>query len=316
MKLLTAAFLLAALPLWADDIIICGTGGEPEFDERFQSWGNRLKTVLVDKLGREEDQVQLLMPGKGGTLKNIRKVMDKLAGSHDKDQDLFIYLIGHGSYLREEAKLQIEGPDLSAEQLAAMLAPIPARRVVVINGASTSAAFINVLSAKDRIICTATKSVYEQNATEFMAFFIQGLEEGLADTNRDQRISVWEAAEQAAALTESFYAGEGLIATEHAILDDNGDALGTRLHLDPTRETEVRENPQADGDMAKETFIKDFTFPKTAPKQLVDDYLALMNQVEKLKDQKKRLPKAEYYDRLEKLFLKAARMHREIRTYE
>ena len=49
-----------------------------------------------------------------------------------------------------------------------------------------------------------------------------------ADQNKDERISMLEAFEYARVRVEQTFETDGLIATEHALLDDNGDGRGTR----------------------------------------------------------------------------------------
>ncbi len=306
-------------------VILCGSGGEKEYTPRFREWGRRLRDALAVRLGAAPANVSLLTesetesppPGTTTSLESIRAVFQTLAQSGATD-DVFVYLIGHGSYLKSESKFQIPGPDLTAEAFEAMLAELPAKRVIVIDGTSASAGFINVLSAPNRIICAATKSATEVNATEFMRLFIEAIEDGSADRNRDERISVLEACEQAAALTDSFYTSSTLIATEHAILDDNGDGLGTRLPI----QIALQDAPPAatplstpDGALADSVFLKDFSFPANAPKELTDAYLATLDEIKALKSSKTQKAEADYYAALEALLLKAARTNRDIRGF-
>jgi hypothetical protein len=189
---------------------------------------------------------------------------------------------------------------------------------VVIDSTSASAGFINALSGPDRIIASATKSVSEVNATEFMRLFIEGLEDGSADRNRDERISVLEACEQAAALTASWYSAESLLATEHSILDDNGDGLGTRLPIDPVLNEALPGEPAADnvdGALAAQVFIKDYSFPAGVPQEMIAAYLAALDEVKALRARKGTLAEPDYYAQLEPLLIQAARAHRDIRTY-
>jgi hypothetical protein len=127
--------------------------------------------------------------------------------------------------------------------------------------------------------------VDEKNATEFMEHFVQGLEDGSADQNRDERISVLEACGQGAVLTAASYLGQGLIQTEHALLDDNGDSLGTRLPIepdDPAKSAPRTPPPPKDGADAGLCFVKDFLFPPSVPKDLIESYRSALNEVEKL----------------------------------
>ncbi len=304
--------------LLADHVIICGSGGDPEYRERFTNWGSQLKMWLRENTDRN-DGVHLFQEAGGAddtadgftSLETLQSFFQKLAKEHSPDKNLFIYLIGHGSYLQDISKFQIPGPDLTATELNRLVSTVPSENVVVVNAASSGAGFINELSGPHRIICTATRSVGEKSAPQFMAHFLEGLKDGSADRNRDTRISVHEAASQAAALTEAWYVGTGLIATEHAILDDNGDSLGSRLHdLDrgPDR-------PKNDGERSKKVFIKPFSFPPQAPQELITSYLEAMKEVEALQEKKGALSQEAYYGQLEQKILAAARLHRKIRNF-
>ncbi len=295
------------------DLIVCGSGGDEEYSARFSEWGERLRKVLVEGLNHPEESVRLLTESGAdeagvSSLEGIRAAIGQYAQRVTERDVLFLYLIGHGNYRRGAAKLNIPGPDLSADDLAIMLEEVSAGRIVVVNAASTSAAFINVLSGDGRIICTSTKSVEERNTTRFMAFFIQALEEGSADQNRDDRVSVLEICQQASSLTQAGYAGEGLIATEHALLDDNGDGLGSRLPLAPAA------GEGSDGGLAADCYLKDFQFPAGTSNELIDAYRTALREVEAFIAGKPEGGGDAYYARLETLLVKAARLHRKIRS--
>ncbi len=306
-------------------VILCGSGGQPEYTKRFRQWGDRLKEALVTQLDVPASRVILLTEPKSEdsqsptatNIENIRAVFEGLGPQLLPTDDLVVYLIGHGSYLKETSKFHIPGPDLTAAALDGMLAELPARYTLVLNSTASSAGFVNVLSGANRIICTATKSVSEFNATEFMRFFIEALEDGSADRNHDERISFLEACEQAAELTASWYASENLLATEHAILDDNGDGLGSRLPI--AAYFDEGRDPDAalvfDGSLADQIYLKDYAFPDDAPQELIDTYLSALKQVEGLKQKKDQMAETDYYAELERLLLEAARANRDIRSY-
>jgi len=331
---LTVAFAIAvtgSVQAEGYHLVLVGSGGTAEYTTKFQEWGERLRAAIVTQLEAPADQVAVLTETgsvvteatTGIDRETIAAAFSQLQKKIGPDEDLYVYLIGHGSYIKDESNFHIPGPDLTARELDALLESLGNGTTIVINSTSSSAGFINELSAPDRIICTATKNVSEVNATEFMRFFIEAIEEGSADRNHDERISVLEACEQAAELTASWYSSENLIATEHAILDDNGDGLGSRLPIDVFFEEsddtadggDETPDHELDGALAMRTYMKDFSFPENAPQELIDRYLDTLDAVEALKRRRDAFTEDAYFLELEKLFLDAARANREIRSY-
>jgi hypothetical protein len=320
---LLAVCCLIAFAAHADTrhVIICGSGGEPEYVAKFRDWGLRLYTVLAGYAGNNPDHAVLftengpsdlpleLAGAQQSNLENIRAVFAQLEAAMSPEDDVIVYLIGHGSFRRDEAKFMIPGPDLSAGELREFLDRLDARRAAVVNGSSSSAGFINVLGSAGHVVCTATKSADERNATEFMRFFVESLEDGSADQDHDGRVSIFEVCNQAAARTAAWYKNEGLIQTEHALLEDNGDGLGTRLPLEGQQD----DDETVDGARAKNIFVKDFVFSPSIPPELIKDYRDALHAVEELKRAKSSLPESDYYAELEALLLQAARANREIR---
>jgi len=307
-------------------IILCGSGGDKAYQEKFAAWGARLRTTLADQLGQPAERIVLLTeaadsattPARVSDLETIRALLKETADALAPDDDLFVYLIGHGSHWRGVSRFHVPGPDLTADDLAAWLEGVRARRVVVVNAASSGAGFLNALSRPGRVICTATRSVDERNAPEFMEGFVKALEDRSADQNRDERISVLEACRQAAALTDAFYTGRGLLATEHALLDDNGDRLGTRLieaaQTEPPPDAPTTGTAESlDGAAAADCFLQDFSFGPDVPRELVDRYRSILHRIEELKAGKAAMESEAYYAALEALLVEAARTHREIR---
>jgi hypothetical protein len=290
------------------DVIISGRGGEEEYAERFDDWGQRLRGVLIGQCGHPEANVLLLNEtgeeaNGTSTIKGIRNVFRSLSERITPDDDVFIFLIGHGSYRRQVAKLNIPGEDLTAKDLDGFLKTLSAGRIIVVNGASMSAPFVNALSGDGRMICASTRSTDQRNATQFMRFFVQALEDGSADQNRDDRISVLEICTQASSLTDAWFLSEGLIATENAIIDDNGDGLGTRL-------SDIGEG---EGMLAGRCFLRNFRIPKGASPALVAAYGKAIDEVQALVKKKATMDSATYYQLLERELVKAAKLNREIR---
>ena len=135
-------------------------------------------------------------------------------------------LIGHGTFDGREAKFNLRGPDMTDLELSEWLAPYK-RPVVVINCASASGPFINRLSGSNRVVITATKSGYETNFARFGQYLAEAIADPHADLDKDGQVSLLEAFLTASSRVDEYYRTHSQLATEHALLDDNGDRLGT-----------------------------------------------------------------------------------------
>ncbi len=139
---------------------------------------------------------------------------------------VWVVLIGHGTFDGREAKFNLTGPDLGVEDLKSMLARFE-RPIAVVNCTSASGAFLKGLSAKGRAVVTATRSGDEINFARFGDYMSQAIADPAADLDKDDQVSLLEAFLTASKRAEEFYKSDGRLATEHALIDDNGDGLGT-----------------------------------------------------------------------------------------
>jgi hypothetical protein len=140
--------------------------------------------------------------------------------------ELWLVLAGHGTYDGKEAKLNLRGPDVSASEMAEWLKPFT-RPIAITDTTSASAPFLAKLAAPGRVVVTSTRSGYEQNYARFGKYLAEALPDLKSDLDKDGQISLLEAFLSASYRTAEFYKNEGRLATEHALVDDNGDALGT-----------------------------------------------------------------------------------------
>src|SRR5262249_39588617 len=138
---------------------------------------------------------------------------------------LFVLLAGHGSFDGTEAKFNLVGPDLSAAEWATMLKPIKGR-LVIVDATAASFPFLEQLSGPRRIVITATDSAAQRFDTVFPEYFIKALSDPAADIDKNGRVSVWEAFVAASMDVRRYFTQRGQLATERALLDDNGDGQG------------------------------------------------------------------------------------------
>ena len=285
-------------------VIINGAGGEPEYAKQFDQWTTQLNSVLSERYGFDTKQIKVLSERRA-TAEEVKSTFATLKSQLDANNILFLFLIGHGSYDGKESKFNLVGPDLSATEYNALLSSLPTRRVVVLNMASASGEFIKSLAAKGRIVITATRSGQETNATRFAGFFITALNATDADTDQDGHTSVLEAFVYANRLTEDFYKRAGRLASEHALIDDNGDGVG-------------HDKVEAgEGLLARATYLDSLSVDEAAASvataKLIKERARLEGEIEQLIARKTNMQEAEYEATLERLFIELAKVNRSIK---
>jgi len=292
-------------------IIISGASGEAPYAKQFSQWTVALRAALVGKFGFAGDRVKLLVEKPAdstatvASAEEVKRLFASLRTELNPDNVLFIFLIGHGTFDGKEGKFNLVGPDLSAGDYNGFLSSLPTQRVIVFDMTSTSGEFIKPLSAKGRVIVTATRSGQEANATRFTEFLIAALGAADADTDQDGRISVLEAFTYANRLTAEFYTRAGRLATEHALLEDNGDGVGHQ------------KAEGGDGLLARATYIDSLSVAQAAANvataKLLRDRTRLEGEIAQLIGRKRDLPETEYEGQLEKLFVELAKTNRAIK---
>jgi len=83
------------------------------------------------------------------------------------------------------------------------------------------------LSRKNRVIITSTRSGHEQNFARFGQYLSEAIGDISADLDKDGQTSLLEAYLMASRRLTAWYESDGRLATEHPLLDDNGDGHGT-----------------------------------------------------------------------------------------
>jgi hypothetical protein len=204
-------------------VLVVGAPGEPEYAEQFSAQADLWKQAAA------KGGLQLTVVGLNSSATNDDRtiLMNALATEVSKpDGELWLVFLGHGTFDGHSAKFNLRGPDISADELAAAVKPCR-RRLIVIQCASASGPFLSALSGPGRVIITATRSGYEANATHFGGYLARAIADSSADLDKDGQTSLLEAFLLASRQTADFYKEQGRLMTEHALLDDNGDGLGT-----------------------------------------------------------------------------------------
>jgi hypothetical protein len=288
-------------------IVVVGAAGEEEFGEQFNAWAEQIPEAVKEG-GARLSMIGLEKPGKQSDRDQLEKLLT--AAAADTVNDLWIILIGHGTYDGRFAKFNLRGPDVSSTQLAKWLDPV-ARPLAVINCTSSSGPFLNPLTGPNRVIITATKNGMEQNFSRFGRYFSASLASPAADLDQDDQTSLLEAFLKASKDTLAFYESEGKLATEHSLLDDNADGFGTR----PDFFRGVRAVKKAaggqgiDGLRAHQFHLVRSEFEAKLSPKIRNERNRLELAIERHRGRKPRMKEDLYYSELEKLMIALAKLY-------
>lgn len=308
-----AVLLLAAAPAAAAEryaVIITGAHGEPVYAEQYAQWRQSLVTALLEKLAFDGAGITTLFEGgdaaHAATADNVRRTFAALRTKLTADDVVMVLLIGHGSFDGAEAKFNLVGPDLTSSEWAGLLKPL-AGRVVVVNSTSASFPFLEHLSGPRRIVITATDSIAQRFDTVFPEYFIRALTDPGADIDKNGRVSVWEAFAAASLGVGRYYTQRGQLATERALLDDDGDGVGREAGADGK-----------DGSASSRLYF-DPDVPGAAPTdeellRLLQKRTTLQIEADDLKMRRQLMTPEEYQNEFERLMLGLARVSRDIRN--
>ena len=309
---LLASVLFTARPTAAQEahlLVVTGVEGDAEHGAQFHKWAAALVdaakskgglaeasiTYLADKVERDPARIR----GRS-TREGVEKALADLAERARPSDEVFIVLIGHGSYDGRQAAFNLPGPDLSVPDYARLLEKIRSTRLVFVNTASSSGEFVKGLAGPGRTIVTATRTGGERNEPRFPSFFIEALTGDGADRDRNGRVSIQEAFDYARTKVQQAFEKEGYILSEHATLDDSGTGVAATLFLE--------------SDKARAAAVASVSDP--ALRAALEEKRNLEDQIAGLRLRKPSIPADQYDRELEKLLTELALRSRTIQQLE
>lgn len=286
-------------------MVVVGAPGEDTYATEFARQATRWAEVSAKADARH---VVIGLEGEPGERADLDRVVSAL-GAEPKEGpgELWVVLIGHGTFDGKESKFNLRGADLTATALAIELQAFK-RPITVINAASASAPFMQRLAGPGRVIVTSTRSGFEQNYARFGTYFAEAIGEAAADLDKDGQTSLLEAFLSASHRVEEFYKAEGRLATEHALIDDNGDGLGTAPNWfrGVRAVRKAREGAEPDGTRAHQFHLVRSEAERNLPAEARARRDAIEQKIARLREMKDKLFIEVYYNELEALMLELA----------
>ena len=291
---LVAALVLLCPPAYAASTIVLieGLGGNERYTQEFSAQIEAIAEVVVSL-----SPVPAVTTFRAGATRDtILEYFATLEETMSADDQLTVYLIGHGSYDDHEYKFNIAGPDLTDADILDVLQGVPTQRQVLINTSSASGAGTELWQDDERIVVTATRSGAERHATRFGMRFVAALGNESADLDKNNIITVQEAFDFADRAVRDFFEAEGRLATEHAVLTGSAERAG-RISLARLGATRT-------------------TIADTELSRLNEQRDEINGNIERLRSSRGTIDDAQYQDRLLSIMLELAEVEEAIERRE
>lgn len=282
-------------------LLLLGAPGEEAYAEGFA------KAAATWRSLAEQAGAELVSIGPGATETPHKQLVQGWIQNLDTASPVPVWIVylGHGTHGPDGAKLNLVGDDIAASELQAWLNPLQSP-LIFIHGGSASAPFLPAIAAPNRIVITATRSASQQNYARFGETFAATMADPTADIDQDGQVSLLEAFIMASQKVERFYRESGRLTTEHALLDDDGDAKGSTADLFQGLRP-VQDNV-TDGLLARRTaLIPSQDLAESLTLEQLRRRQTLEAELESLRRRKAELPPDTYYQQLETLLTQLAR---------
>ncbi len=232
---LAAVCLLAGVCRGADAAapcvwILAGLAGDAARAERYLATVNRLRDAFRDRFHVPAGDVRVLFDRAARDYpacdaQALTAELDRIVEASKTGRALWVLFVGHAASGKGDARFHIAGPDVTARQIAERLSATGTDSVLVVLLTHTaSGAFLPALAGRNRVLVAASAPGQEDNETEFPHALAEVLSEPRgADADGDGVLSVAEMVRAVSARVETWYRERGLMATERAAIDGNGD---------------------------------------------------------------------------------------------
>ncbi len=281
-------------------LIIRGLAGMPEYEESFSGWTSELERML----SAQPDNRVTVLDGSTQRREEILGTVSEVLSLLSPQGDLWILLVGHGSYDGRDYKFNITGPDITGDDLAKMLDRGGDGRTFLIAGTSASGILIPKLSGENRVIVTATKNQFERQPPLFLSFLVEAGTSAEADRDKNGKVSLLEAFLFSRRRVEDWFQEKGRLQTEHALLDDS-----SRVRLGAEEKDVTDQLRAGTGLLAGIAYLsgpREEVLAGPKPRALVQRRSQLEREIDDLKLHKGEFTEEDYYERLQVLLVELA----------
>ena len=227
-------------------LILCGHPGDKAHRKPFAESVEKIRDALIERYQFAADDIHVqfggpVADGEGPVLSGVRgqatheeieAEVAELRKVLRPDDALWVVVIGHSHYDGKHSWFNIPGPDINEQEFGKLFAGIECREQVFFITIPASGFYIKPLSAKGRVVISATEPDLEVNETVFPLALAEVLATPPApaelDVDHDGNLTLFDLYIAIARNVAERYVSDEALSTEHSLIDDNGDGRRDR----------------------------------------------------------------------------------------
>lgn len=212
--------------------VFCGIPGDEEHDELYNQRLDRLKRIFNQRYRLRDEHLKILyghdgMKYNGPCTKNtVDQAFQDIKALARQDKKVLLFFLGHSNPTPKGSHFNIADSDITAMEMGEIFKDLQ-QPIAFIFTTSSSGSFIRYLSKKGRVIITASNLKDKDNETLFPDAMLDALEHPELDINQDNHLSLDEFFIGCTSMVDISYLKINKLRHAHALLDGNGDGLGT-----------------------------------------------------------------------------------------
>lgn len=161
------------------------------------------------------------------TKENLKKFFEEQAEKKAAYENVFLFIAGHANGHDENAVFHLPGQDVNYAQFFEWIEKIPAKKILIVHGASQGDVWIKKLSGADRVIITGSG---DRKVDFIPIVFLRTFPKVLTSNQPGaMTISLKDAFIETQRKVQNWYWTEELHPTEIAMIDADGDGKGESL---------------------------------------------------------------------------------------
>jgi hypothetical protein len=216
-------------------LIVSGIIKDPKESQAKDKVVMKLAKFLHNDAGIKSERLRVLVGShslvskglKTSTGENLKDTINRLAAAVRPTDRFIFYYLGQANTVADKLRLNLPGTDITHEQLAEWINQIKASSTLIVMDCPGAETAVKALCGPGRIvICSCTAD--QHYSTQFSEYFVPALADHKNDFDADGKVSLLESFTSASKQVEDWYRKRGLLKTEAALLEDNGDCIASR----------------------------------------------------------------------------------------